>query len=175
MHAYGLPSSSTPRRCLRIVPLLGLLSLLVLAPAARAVPYDDCDARFIAFQGADTYQFSPALPGVLGTVRFYAVLSYQGAAAEQDFGRAFWRLEIRGPVDVTGKVVREAAGVAAIDSSGQATAELTWDGRDRAGRRVPAGTYQYTFRGRFLPRRRPATRTSPASPGSWRPRLRPSR
>jgi len=43
---------------------LGLiLGLLALPSAARAVQYDDCDARFIAFLGSDTYQFSPALPG----------------------------------------------------------------------------------------------------------------
>jgi len=151
MHAYGLSSSRAPRRkrsSLAVALLLGLLFPL----AARAVQYDDCDARFIAFQGADTYQFSPTLPGSLGTVRLYTVLSYQGAAAQQDLGRAFWKLEIRG-ADRPERVVREAAGVAAIDSSGQATAEFTWDGRDGQGRLVPPGTYEYTFRGRFLPDR----------------------
>jgi hypothetical protein len=143
MHAYGLPYC-WKRCCLAI-----LFALLALSPAARAVQYDDCDARFVAFQGADTYQFSPALPGAQGTVRLYAVLSYQGAAAEQDFGRVFWKLEIRGG----GKVVREATGVAVLDASGAATAEFVWNGRNGAGKLVPAGTYEYTFHARFLPNR----------------------
>jgi hypothetical protein len=81
--------------------LLTLLGLLAI-PTASHAEYDECDAGFIAFLGADAYQFSPALPDGLGTVRLYTVLSFQRAAAEADFGRAFWRLEIRGPVRLNG-------------------------------------------------------------------------
>ena len=131
---------------------LGLiLGLLALPSAARAVQHDDCDSPFIAFLGADTYQFSPVLPGSAGTVRLFTVLSYQGAAADQEYGSAHWRLEIRGPVGGVERLVRAAEGAVRIDFSGQATAEFVWDGRDEQGRRVPGGKYQYTFRGRFLP------------------------
>ncbi len=131
---------------------LGLiLGFLALPSAARAVQRDDCDSPFIAFLGADTYQFSPALPGSAGTVRLFTVLSYQGAAADQDYGSARWRLEIRGPVGGVEKLVRAAEGTVRIDFSGQAAAEFVWNGRDEQGRRVPGGTYQYTFHGRFLP------------------------
>ena len=139
-------SCCTPRWKGRHLALALLLGLLALPFAARAVQYDDCDAPFIAFLGADTYQFSPALPGDAGRVRLFTVLSYQGAAAQQDYGSAFWRLEIRGPL---GELVRAAGGTARIDFSGQARAEFVWDGRDDQGRRVPPGTYQYTFRSRF--------------------------
>jgi hypothetical protein len=124
------------------------------AASAPSADLDDCDARFIAFLGSDAYSFSPQHAGDLGSVRLYSVLSFQGAAAGGDYGRAFWRLEIRGPVGETGdRLVRVARGSARIDAAGSATAEYRWDGRDGAGKRVPAGRYAYTFRARFLPDR----------------------
>jgi hypothetical protein len=150
-------SSCAPRWKRRSLAATLLLGLLALPSAARAARYDDCDAPFIAFLGSDVYQFSPALPGSAGTVRLFTVLSHQGAAAQQDYGRALWRLEIRGPVGDAGRgsdrLVRAVEGSARIDFSGQATADFVWDGRDDQGRRVLPGTYQYTFRGRFLPDR----------------------
>ncbi|KAA0250593.1 MAG: hypothetical protein EDX89_22595 [Acidobacteria bacterium] len=67
---------------------------LIPAVGAAGPPqgYDDCDAGFIAFVGASTYQFSPSHEGDLGHVRLYTILSYQRAAAFEDFGRAIWRL-----------------------------------------------------------------------------------
>jgi hypothetical protein len=113
------------RRPLAAVLLFGLLALPF---AARAAQHDDCDAPFIAFLGADTYQFSPALPGSAGTVRLLTVLSYQGAAARQDYGRALWRLEIRGPLGGGERLVRAAEGSVRIDFPGQGTADFVWDG-----------------------------------------------
>ncbi|HVR98376.1 MAG TPA: hypothetical protein VMW27_17305 [Thermoanaerobaculia bacterium] len=133
--------------------------LLALAPAASAVPeYDECDSELIAFLGADAYQFSPALAGELGAVRLFTVLSYQRAAAHGDFGRAFWRVEIRGPVGpdgADGPLVRTARGVARIGEEGREEEAFLWDGRDGQGRMVPAGRYRYTFKGRYLPDRSP--------------------
>ncbi len=126
-----------------------LLAVLAVAPV-RAAEYDECDANFIAFLGADTYQFSPSLEGDLGKVRLYAVLSNQRAAAFGDFGRAFWRLEIRSEA---GELVRAESGAARIDESGQAVAEFSWDGRDEQGGLVPPGKYRYSFLGRFAPDR----------------------
>ena len=141
-------------------PGLLLFLLLVLIPLAAvpagAAEYDECDAEFIAFLGAETYQFSPILEGDLGKVRLYTVLSHQRAAALEDYGRAFWRLEIR---DESGRLVRAARGAARIDAAGQATADFVWDGRDESGRLVPAGRYRYTFLGRFA-----ADRLRPARP-----------
>jgi hypothetical protein len=135
-------------RCAKFL-LPALLALLAVMPV-RAAEYDDCDAGFIAFLGADTYQFSPALAGDLGKVRLYTVLSHQRAAAFGDLGSAFWRLEIR---DAAGALVRAASGRARIDDSGQAVADFIWDGRDEQGRLVPPGKYSYTFLGRFAPDR----------------------
>jgi Lamin Tail Domain len=132
--------------------LLLLLGFLALPTPSRA-EYDDCDAGFIAFLGADAYQFSPALAGGLGAVRLYTVLSFQGAAATQDFGLAFWRLEIRGPEGGNERLVRAAEGAVHIGAEGQAVADFLWNGRDERGRRVPTGKYHYTFRGRFAPDR----------------------
>ncbi|HTQ79180.1 MAG TPA: hypothetical protein VMM92_04230, partial [Thermoanaerobaculia bacterium] len=144
------------------------LSALAPRPALAAPQYDDCDAAFTAFLGADIYQFSPAHRGELGTVRLYSLLSYQGAAAAGEFGRAFWRLEIRGPVKTDASdpanpgqpgapLVRTAEGVVHIDADGQARAEYAWNGRDERGVQVAPGHYQYTFKARFLPdRQRPA-------------------
>ncbi len=130
-----------------------LLGLLALPAAGLAAEYDDCDAGFIAFLGSDTYQFSPVLPGELGAVRLYTVLSFQRAAAEGDFGRAVWRLEIRGPAGPAERLVRAVEGEARIGPEAQAVADFLWNGRDANGRRVPAGKYLYTFRGRFAPDR----------------------
>jgi hypothetical protein len=136
-------------RCAKLL----LLALLAAMPV-QAAEYDECDAGFIAFLGAETYQFSPALEGDLGTVRLYTVLSHQRAAAFEDYGRAFWRLEIR---DDAGRLVRAARGVVRIDAEGQAVADFVWDGRDDQGQPVPSGRYRYTFLGRFAPDRlRPA-------------------
>ena len=132
---------------------LVLALLFGLAAAPAFAEYDECDAKFIAFLGSDTYQFSPRLPDELGQVRLYSVLSYQRAAAEQDYGQAFWRLEIRGPVGRTQRLVRAVEGSVRIDSAGQADAEVFWDGRNQKGLLVPAGKYQYTFLGRFAPDR----------------------
>ncbi len=126
-----------------------LLAVLAVAPV-RAAEYDECDANFIAFLGADSYQFSPSLKGDLGKVRLYSILSNQRAAAFSDFGRAFWRLEIR---NGAGALVRAESGAARIDESGQAVAELWWDGRDQLGALVPPGKYSYSFLGRFAPDR----------------------
>lgn len=141
------------KRTARQAALAGTL-LLALAPAASAAEYDECDSEFIAFLGSDAYQFSPALAGELGSVRLFTVLSYQRAAARGDFGRAFWRVEIRGPVgldETEGPVVRTARGVARIGEEGRTEASFLWDGRDGQGRMVPAGRYRYTFHGRYLP------------------------
>jgi len=130
-----------------------LLGLLALPAVGSAFEYDDCDSGFIAFLGADAYQFSPALPRELGTVRLYTVLSFQRAAAEGDFGRAFWRLEIRGPEGPGEKLVRSAEGEVHIGAEAQAVADFVWNGRDERGRRVAPGKYRYTFRSRFAPDR----------------------
>ncbi|MES1244152.1 MAG: hypothetical protein ABUT39_21285 [Acidobacteriota bacterium] len=130
-------------RCAKLL----LLACLLAAPV-RAAEYDECDAGFIAFLGADAYQFSPAHEGDLGRVRLYTILSNQKAAAFGDYGSAFWRLEIR---NEAGGLVRAATGRARIDGGGQAQAEFTWDGRDDQGRLVPPGKYRYTFLGRFAP------------------------
>ena len=126
------------------------LFLILIATAAaapvRAAEYDECDGNFIAFLGAEAYQFSPSLEGDLGRVRLYTVLSHQRAAALEDYGRAFWRLEIR---DESGRIVRAGRGAVRIDAAGQAMADFVWDGRDDSGRLVPPGKYRYTFLGRF--------------------------
>jgi hypothetical protein len=141
------------RRTLPVCLLYGLAALPALAQAPAPAPapqYDECDSQFIAYLGAEAYQFSPAHPGALGSVRLFTVLSNQRAAAFGDYGRAFWRLEIR---DAAGVLVRAARGAVRIDAAGQAVADFVWDGRDRQGRLVPPGRYRYTFRGRFLPDR----------------------
>lgn len=134
------------------------LALAALPGSAAHAAYDECDANFIAFLGSDAYQFSPRHAGDLGQVRLFTVLSYQGAAAAGDFGRAFWRLEIAGPEGPGERIVRTVSGAARIDGAGSTTAEFLWDGRDDKGRFVPAGLYHYTFRGRFAPDRVEATK-----------------
>jgi hypothetical protein len=129
-----------------------LLAALPAFPAFAEAPappasYDECDSKFIAYLGAEAYQFSPAHAGELGSVRLFTVLSHQRAAAFRDYGQAFWRLEIR---NEAGGLVRSARGEVRIDEAGQAVADFVWDGRDEQGRLVPPGRYFYTFRGRFL-------------------------
>lgn len=135
----------------------GLVSLLLAAALFAALPaaaaFDECDANFIAFLGADAYQFSPHHAGELGKVRLYTVLSYQGAAAIGDFGRAFWRLDISGPEGVRERIVRTVYGNSRIDGAGSTVADFVWDGRDGAGRWVRPGKYHFTFLSRFAPDR----------------------
>jgi hypothetical protein len=138
------------RRPLASWLLLGLLAVPLAAVAQAHPTFDECDGNFIAYLGANAYQFSPAHPGDLGKVRLFTVLSDQEVAAYSDFGQAFWRLEIH---DGLGNRVRTARGAARIEFEGQAQAEFLWDGRDDQGRLVPAGLYTYTFRARFLPDR----------------------
>ncbi|HET8772319.1 MAG TPA: Ig-like domain-containing protein, partial [Thermoanaerobaculia bacterium] len=134
------------------------LLLRVLAALFVCVPllasevhseYDDCDARFIAAIGSSAYQFSPAHDGELGTVRLFAILSYQRAAHERRFGHALWQLRIDRVED--GARVLTLDGRSFIGSEGAGLAELHWDGRDDMGQRVPAGKYRYTFVARFVP------------------------
>src|SRR5215217_6993907 len=71
-----------------------LLVLLLFSSTLAADEFDDCDANFIAAIGSSAYQFSPAHGGDLGTVRLFAILSYQRAAHEKRFGSALWQLRI---------------------------------------------------------------------------------
>jgi hypothetical protein len=135
--------------------LLAVCSLVLAGPVWAGSPYvdrDDCDANFIAFIGADAYQFSPKHGGALGSVRLFSILSYQQAAAAQDWGRALWRLQIH-PAD--GKTpVFTARGMASLhEPRGAVLVEHYWDGRDQAGATVPPGKYRYTFEARYLPDR----------------------
>lgn len=133
--------------------LLGILALGIVSVSAPAQePYDDCAAGFIAFIGLNAYQFSPLLAGELGQVRLFTILSNQGAAAGADFGRAFWRMEIRGP-EASDELVRGKNGTVRIDERGAALAEFFWDGRNDAGQLANPGKYRYTFYARYLPDR----------------------
>src|SRR6185436_17506145 len=127
-----------------------LLVLLVCLPLLGE-EFDDCDANFIAFIGSSAYQFSPSHPGELGTVRLFSILSYQRAAYEKRFGYAIWQLRID-RVEDGARVVR-TGGRAYIGAEGAAVAEFYWDGREDAGRLVPAGKYRYTFVARYLAHR----------------------
>ncbi|HEX8411264.1 MAG TPA: Ig-like domain-containing protein [Thermoanaerobaculia bacterium] len=129
--------------------VLGLSSSLFAAPGAHE-EFDDCDANFIAAIGSSAYQFSPEHPGELGTVRLFSILSYQRAAHEGHRGQAAWQLRIDRADD--GTRVLTLDGHSFIGVEGAALAELHWDGRDDAGRLVPAGRYRYTFVARFAPR-----------------------
>ncbi|HXU34556.1 MAG TPA: FlgD immunoglobulin-like domain containing protein, partial [Thermoanaerobaculia bacterium] len=140
-----MPDLASTRRARLLRAAASFALLLALGASARA--YDDCDSKFIAYLGADAYQFSPAHSGSLGSVRLFTVLSNQRAAVFGDLGTAYWHLEIR---DEFGRVVRNVDGAATIDASGQTAGEFFWDGRDDAGRRVPPGRYSYSFLGRFL-------------------------
>lgn len=142
----------------RLILILGIC--LFAIPMFAAVEHDDCDARFAAYIGTNTYQFSPWLSGELGTVRMYAILSYQEAAYRKEFGRAFWRLDVVGPDDAT-RLVFSTSGVARIDARGAAMADVIWDGHDEAGQLVEPGTYHYIFHARYL--RDGAARHAPAA------------
>ncbi len=123
---------------------------LVQAGSERHADFDDCQAGFIAFIGADAYQFSPLHSGDLGSVRLYTVLSYQRAAALGDSGRAFWRLSVRPARDA--RAVYRAWGTARLDSpAGTALGEHFWRGEDEQGAPLPGGQYAYTFEARFVP------------------------
>lgn len=122
---------------------------LILAPALFAAEYDDCDANFIAAIGSSAYQFSPAHDGELGTVRLFAILSYQRAAVEHRFGSVLWQLRIDRVDD--GTRVLTLDGRSFLGNEGAALAELYWDGRDDRGQLVAAGKYRYTFVARFAP------------------------
>ena len=129
--------------------LFRLLAALFVCVPLLAAEYDDCDANFIAAIGSSAYQFSPAHAGDLGTVRLFAILSYQRAAHELRFGNALWQLRIDRADD--GTRVLTLDGRSFIGREGAGLAELFWDGRDDAGRLVPPGRYRYTFAARFLP------------------------
>jgi hypothetical protein len=123
-----------------------LLLLMCAATALASVPdpeYDDCDANFIAFIGSSAYQFAPGHLGELGSVRLFAILSYQRAAHEKRFGPALWQLRIDRVTD--GTRVLTLDGRVHIGSEGAGVAEVWWDGRDDRGALVPDGTYRYTF------------------------------
>ncbi|HEX6160172.1 MAG TPA: Ig-like domain-containing protein, partial [Thermoanaerobaculia bacterium] len=127
------------------------LALVLLAlPAVAADEYDDCDANFIAFIGANAYQFSPDHMGELGAVRLFSVLSYQRAAHAKRFGNAVWKVVVT-PVDDPGNVVMTTGGLARIGADGAAVAEVWWDGRDDNGVPVAPGRYRYTFLARYAP------------------------
>jgi hypothetical protein len=133
------------------------LVLLVFPLLAAAAEFDDCDARFVAAIGSNAYQFSPLLPGDLGTVRLYSVLSYQRMAAMKRAGRAYWELDVVGP-DNDARLVFHAGGVAGIGARGAELAEVWWDGRDINGTLAEPGLYHYTFRARFVREGHPAER-----------------
>ena len=128
--------------------LLRVLPVLLVCLPLLASEYDDCDANFIAAIGSSAYQFSPAHEGELGTVRLFAILSYQRAAHESRYGHALWQLRIDRAED--GARVLTVDGRSFIGREGAALAELWWDGRDDYGSLVPAGKYRYTFAARFV-------------------------
>lgn len=144
----------------RRVSALALVTLAGVFPASAgqlaappsATEYDDCDAGFIAYLGADAYQFSPRSAGELGRVRLFTVLSFERAAAFGESGTAAWTLTVRGPVvgGDPGPLVRTVTGRTRLDGN-QAQAEVFWDGRDDAGKAVLGGKYQYSFEALFLP------------------------
>ncbi|HET7435881.1 MAG TPA: Ig-like domain-containing protein [Thermoanaerobaculia bacterium] len=131
---------------MRLLARIAAVLLLFVSPVIAA-EYDDCDANFIAFIGSSAYQFSPSHEGELGAVRLYSILSYQRAAVAKRFGFAVWRLDI---ADESGAIVTAVNGRARIGTDGAALAEFWWDGRDDAGRLVPAGRYRYTFLARYV-------------------------
>ena len=132
---------------LSLILALGIL----IAPALLAeTEHDDCDSRFAAYIGTDTYQFSPWLPGELGTVRMFSILSYQQAAFYKQYGRALWRLDVVGPTGGDSRLVFTKSGSVRIDARGAAIADAIWDGHDEAGQLVEPGIYHYTFRARYV-------------------------
>ncbi|MFP5247831.1 MAG: hypothetical protein ACLGH0_14150, partial [Thermoanaerobaculia bacterium] len=137
------------------VAALSLLVLCLFVPVLAAAEFDDCDADFLAAIGSSAYRFSPGHAGELGTVRLFSILSYQRAAHEGRFGPALWQLRIDRASD--GARVLTIDGIAFIGREGAALAELWWDGRDDAGRLVPAGKYRDTFVARFGAREKTRT------------------
>ena len=130
-------------------PFASAVLLLAFAlPALASTEHDDCDANFIAFIGADAYQFSPGHPGELGAVRLFTILSYERAVWQGRSGGAFWKLSIT--PSAGGPAVFSTSGRTTIESRGAALAEFFWDGRDDSGMLVPPGKYRYTFTARFL-------------------------
>lgn len=131
-------------RQLRLILLLLMCATTALASGpAPDTEYDDCDANFIAFIGSSAYQFSPAHLGELGSVRLFAILSYQRAAHEKRYGPALWQLRIDRVADGTRVLTIDGRGH--IGSEGATVAEVWWDGRDERGEIVPDGAYRYTF------------------------------
>ncbi len=133
-------------RLLRQVSLLLCALVSISALASGPVPdteYDDCDANFIAFIGSSAYQFAPGHTGELGSVRLFAILSYQRAAHEKRFGPVVWQLRIDRVAD--GARVLTLDGKGMLGSEGAVMAEAWWDGRDERGRFVADGAYRFTF------------------------------
>lgn len=124
--------------CLFLAPVLGF-----------ADEYDDCDANFIAAIGSSAYQFSPLHDSDLGSVRLFAILSYQRAAHEKRVGTAVWEVRIDRAED--GARMLTTGGRTFIGREGAGLAEFWWDGRDELGQLVPAGKYHYTFVARYQP------------------------
>src|ERR1043165_8232961 len=129
---------------------LAMLLVLLAFPILAETEHDDCDSRFAAYIGTDTYQFSPWLPGELGTVRMFSILSYQQAAYYKQYGRAFWRLDVVGPAGGDSHLVFTKTGVIRIDARGAALADAVWDGHDENGQLVEPGIYHYTFHARYV-------------------------
>jgi hypothetical protein len=133
-------------RLLRLVLLLCALACAITVLASGPLPdteYDDCDANFIAFIGSSAYQFAPGHLGELGSVRLFAILSYQRAAHEKRYGPAIWQLRIDRVADGTRVLTLDGRGQ--IGSEGATVAEAWWDGRDERGAIVPDGAYRFTF------------------------------
>ncbi|MBP7867971.1 MAG: pre-peptidase C-terminal domain-containing protein [Acidobacteria bacterium] len=106
--------------------------------------------RYEATIGSDAYQFSPLHKGSLGMVRMYSVIVNPDAARAGNWGRHFYRLVIW-PEGRPDEVVLIHNGRGDMDGAGRVLAEFFWDGRDQYGNLVPAGTYEFCFRARFLP------------------------
>lgn len=140
-----------------------VVALALCVSTLSAQEYDDCDANFIAFVGSSAYQFSPAHNGELGSVRLFAILSYQRAAHEGRFGMALWQLRIDRIADNTR--VLTVDGQTFIGREGAGIAELWWDGRDDRGALVGEGAYRYTFVARYEPRLRRAVTYDEAAGG----------
>jgi hypothetical protein len=129
-------------RVLRVAVLL-VCAWSAFASSSPDAEFDDCDAKFIAFIGSSSYQFSPRLQGELGSVRLFAILSNQRAAHEGRFGPVLWQLRIDRASDGTRVLTLDGRGH--IGRDGMAMAEAWWDGRDDMGREVKDGAYRYTF------------------------------
>ena len=127
-----------------------MLLVLLAFPILAETEHDDCDSRFAAYIGTNTYQFSPWLPGELGTVRMFSILSYQQAAYYKQYGRALWRLDVVGPSGSDSHLVFTKSGVVRIDARGAALADAVWDGHDENGQLVEPGLYHYTFHARYV-------------------------